>query len=387
MKSISTILILFLIVVSSFGQNSFNKYITLGDYWVGFCDTVIYNHDQSYSQYDYSGDAPLFVQIWHPIVKGTKGDHLSYHEFRVREVPQNLITVYDTLCNQMDKSFIDYNIAEDFLEYSPIDYGAHSPQDVLKAIKNYSTNSTYAPLSKNSDFPIIIYHHGAQGLSDENFIMAEYFASRGFIFISANYHLPFESLPYASTTGEINIESYPKRVTQFARLLSNNAELYYIGHSWGAQNGFRYLFEEGWATGFVSLETTIEFKSDTSKIKALWPHIYDLIVNQKKTYSLPILMIANTGEDKPFYFFESIGTNNLYFATARVEFGHESYTSAYHMRYLFNQSFPQPDAVEMREQLMLYNEHLKLIEAFLTSVHEKTALNNTPFEEIFYINE
>lgn len=57
------------------------------------------------------------------------------------------------------------------------------------------------------------------------------------------------------------------------------------------------------------------------------------------------------------------------------------------MRHLYNQTFPQPDSLEMREQLMLFNDHLKLIEAFTITVHEKTALNETSFEEIIYINE
>ena len=358
-----------------------------GAYSVGFCDTLLYNPDQPYSQYGYTGDAPLFVQIWHPIAPEQSGERLPYKAFRAREVTEQLQVVYDTLCLQMDKSFIDYNIAQDFVAYEPIDYTPHTAQDVLHAIGNYATQSIRAPLDKKSDFPIIVYHHGAQGLSDENFAMAAYFASRGYIFVSANYHLPFEKLPYASTTGSIDWESFPKRVTQFARQLTSNPALYFIGHSWGAQNGFRYLHEKGWATAFVSLETTIEFKSDTNKIKELWPPIYERIAIQKTTYPLPILMIANTGEDKPFEFFKSIGTNQLYFATAKVEFGHESYTSAYHMRYLFNQQFPQPDSTEMLTQLILYVKHLELIAAFLTAVEQNENVEIDKFRETFYLND
>lgn len=372
---------------TSIGQKSFNDFIDYGDYSIGYFDSLIYNSNQHYVQHGYSGDAPLFVQIWHPIDVAQSGRPLKFEEFRVRTVSKHLKTVYDTLCWQMDKSSIQYNISKDFVQYKPIDYSPYTIQDVLNSIKNYPTKSTFSPLKKRSDFPVIIYHHGAQGFSDENFAMAEYFASKGYIFVSANYHLPFENLTYASTTGSINYESFPKRVTEFARELTSNNELYYIGHSWGAQNGFRYLHEEGWADAFVSLETTIEFKDDTNKIKELWPPIFDLIATQEKKYPLQILMIANTGEDKPFEFFKPIGNDKLYFATAKTEFGHESYTSAYHMRHLFNQRFPQPDSVEMRDQIELYAEHLKLIEAFLTSVQQKTNLDKTRFGETFFINE
>jgi dienelactone hydrolase len=40
-----------------------------------------------------------------------------------------------------------------------------------------------AALSQGTSRPVIVCHHGSQGLSAENHLMAEYFASRGYGFV------------------------------------------------------------------------------------------------------------------------------------------------------------------------------------------------------------
>lgn len=382
-----TIILLLLFSSAIQAQDSFNKYIKLGPHGAGFCDSVIYNQDERYAQFSYEGKAPLFLQIWHPVQNDSSKKRLSLKEIRNASIPDPLIMVYDTLRKLMDKSFIDYNIKNDFVNYEPLDYTPFSVRDVLHSIHDYRTNSVAARLEKGSDAPIILYHHGAQGLSDENFAMAEYFASRGYIFISANYHLPFEGMIYGNASGIVDASSFPKTVTKFARQLTTSNKLYYIGHSWGAQDGFKYLHEDGWASAFISLETTIEFKDDTNKIKEYWPLIYDLIARRKTTYPMPMLLVANTGEDKPFDYFKNIGEQDVYFATAQAEFGHESYTAAFHMRFLYNELYPQPDSLEMLDQMQLYELHLKLIEAFIGSTQSNEALNTDEFADKFFINK
>lgn len=385
MKNI-VLLLLSCYVLNGSAQHSFYSLLPEGAYQVGFFDTLLLNQEQNYQQYSYSGAAPIFLQIWHPIDPSIKGKTLSYGDFRNRNLSKPLSIVYDSLCKQMDKSFIDYNILIDLINYQAIDYSPASPQRVLDTLKTFSTRSIYYPLKK-VDYPVILYHHGAQGLSDENFIMAEYFASKGYIFVAANYHLPFEGLPYAHTQGAYNSLSFPKTVNQFIKQLSNEQAIFYIGHSWGAQNGFRYLYEEAWAKAFVSLETTLEFRKDTTKLKEIWPDLYQLLSVKKQQYALPILMIANTKEDKAFDFFKQLGTQACYFASAKEEFSHESYTSAFLLRNLYNKRFPQPDAVPMQRQLQLYVRHLQLIEAFLLSVRERKELETAPFSNDFFIHK
>ena len=51
-----------------------------------------------------------------------------------------------------------------------------------------------------------------------------------------------------------------------AESLTRSNKLFYIGHSWGAQAGWYTLHEKNLADAFVSLETTIEFKTDTNEL-------------------------------------------------------------------------------------------------------------------------
>ena len=385
MKHLLTI-ILSLTSFISFAQDSFYDIIKLGKYNVGFCDSLIYCENQFYDQYEYAGGMPLFLVIWHPIEEKTDLQPLAFREFRNRSISSTLASVYKPLCLKMDSSFVWYNIVEDFVDFDSINYGQFTYFNVLDTLKNYKTKSYFNRIKKKSNYPVIIYHHGDQGLSDENFILAEYFASRGYIVVSSNYHLPYENYSYGSSGGSENDwTELPKRVTQFARTLTTSNEIYFIGHSMGAQKGFKYLYQTGWANAFVSLETTLELW-DSTKIKSSWPELSKLIKLHEKDYSIPILMIANTRKDKPFEFFTGITNTNTIHASAKEEFGHESYTAIYFLRYLYQNRFAQPDVKELKAQLDLYNEHLRLIECFITSVREKTEFDKDKFKEKFFIN-
>jgi dienelactone hydrolase len=358
----------------------------MGPYEPGYCDTLLYIEGLPYEQYGFSGPAPLFVQVWYPLEYQSSGNTLTYGDFRKRTLPDNLNLVYRELVQQMDASFISYNVQEAFGTYEEIDYGDLNYDEVLAGIKTYPSRSYDASFPARSGFPVIIYHHGSQGLSDENFIMAEYFASKGYLFVSANYHLSYEGLVYGLQESVRNNSTAIKTVIDFARTLTSSDHLFFVGHSWGAQVGWTFLYEPGWADAFVSLETTIEFKTDTNEIKDKWPFVYDVVKNRQEQFPIPILMLANTAQDRPFWFFEHSGTKEMIFASAKKEFGHESYTSAYLMRYFFREQFKQPDADLLEEQVRLYALHLVLIESFFNAVIEKGAFDKDAFRNSFYIN-
>ena len=150
--------------------------------------------------------------------------------------------------------------------------------------------------------------------------------------------------------------------------------------------GFTYLFDKNWASGFVSLETTIEFKTDSIEIKQKWPEVYKVIKTDERKYPIPVMLIANTTQNEKFSFFEPLGTKDVYHVARKNPFGHESYTAAFLMRILYNTTFPQPDSSIMKSQLILYNEHLKLIECFFNSVKEKKPLKCRNLINHFYFN-
>lgn len=279
-----------------------------------------------------------------------------------------------------------YNIIEDLVNYDSIDYGMHSYFDVLDTLLAYRTKSYFQKIVK-SDYPVIVYHHGGQGLSDENFVMAEYFASRGYIVVSSNFHLPFKHKIYGYEGYVFNDTELPKSVIQFAKTLTTNDQLYFIGHSSGAQVGFKFLHESNWADGFISLETTLEGR-DVAYLKSEdgWPKLSNIIDEHKLDYAIPILMIANTREQKSFPLFDELPNTQMIHVSQKELFEHESYVSENLMRYLYRDKFIQSDTVKLKTQLSVYSKQLKLYEAFLTGVENGKQMNTKEFEEDFFIS-
>ena len=380
----------FQLIISA--QGHFYEGLDFGDYNVAFSDTIIYDDSVHYKQYDYDGKAPLFVQLWYPTKNLKNQKPLTFEELRRKEVPKDLKDVYKALCAHMDTSFIDYNIKEDYPEYNMIDYGEYSYHEVLNKIKTCETRSFAQPLKEVVDCPVIVYHHGAQGLSDENFVMAEYFASKGFLVIAANFHLPYAGLGYGSvrysgsSPPPVEITN-TKALINFAKTISKNENIIYIGHSWGAQIGWIFLHEKEWVDAFVSMETTIEFQNEEAKIKEMWSDVYNALKVQKNQFSIPILLFANTRKDKPFDFFSNTSPKEMTFISAKEDFSHESYTSVYLMRYFFRDQFKQPDTEVMSRQIELYAKHIEIVEQFIESVLQNKTSDLSDYQTDFFIHK
>ncbi|MFY0690061.1 MAG: hypothetical protein JXQ90_23010 [Cyclobacteriaceae bacterium] len=378
-------------------RDSFYSRIEFGEHGVGFSDTVIFNSDirfsflpengASYTQYDYKGPTPLFLRIWYPIEE----HHLKplrFYELRNRKLPSELQSVYEPLVQKMDSAFIEYYIIDNYTpDNDSIDYGEYSYLDVFDTIKNYQTKSQYKKISDKLDFPVIVYHHGGQGEPDENFVLAEYFASRGYIVVSSNFHLPFENKWYGYDGKEFDEIALAKSVIAFAKTLTTSDESYFIGHSIGAQIGFKFLYQDNWANAFISLETTMEgFAADYLKSEEGWPEEANIIADHKLEYSIPILMIANTREQKSFPLFDELTNAQLIQVSQKKWFGHSSYCSVFLMRYLYRDIFSQPDNYLLGPNLELYAKQLKLYEAFLKSAESGQEFDGKEFEEDFYIS-
>lgn len=381
---------------NSIQRDSFYSRIELGEHGVGFCDTVIFNSDvrfsflpengDSYTQYDYKGPTPLFLQIWHPIEEQNLKP-LEFGEYRNRKLSSDLKSVYHPLVQKMDSSIIEYYIIEDYNYRDSIDYSQYSYYDVYDTLKNYQTKSQHKKISDKQDFPVIVYHHGGQGVPDENFVLAEYFASRGYIVVSFNYHLPFENKRYGYEGKNFEDTALAKSVIEFAKTLTTSDVSYFIGHSIGAQIGFKFLYQDNWANAFISLETTMEgFPADYLKSEEGWPEEANIIADHKLEYAIPILMIANTREQKSFPLFDELTNAQLIQVSQKKWFGHDSYVSASLMRYLYRDIFPQPDTALLESQLELYAKQLKLYEEFLNSVNSGQEFNAKEFEEDFFIS-
>jgi len=336
---------------------------------IGFANTLLFNDSLHYSAFGYKGPAPLFVQAWFPL-GGTIAAPLSrldpvalrFRELRAPALPTSLQRVYSELLLRMDSAFIEYCLRYPFDGDDAIDYAPFTEQQVKDSLLALGTHAYRAALPQGTSRPVILYHHGSQGLSDENVWMAEHFAENGFIFLSCNFHWPLEKAQYGTPLVWEPDRSSVRTMLRFARQLANGNKVFYIGHSWGAQEGWCTLHEPGLADAFISLETTMEWKTDSAEVREKWPHVLEAITTH--SYPMSILMVADTDGEPPFPMFADV-QGDVRYLDPKEPFGHESYTSAYLLRLAGEGRFALPDADILREQRRMYEALLNELLVFL----------------------
>lgn len=328
----------------------------------GFADTLLFSEGLPYSGSGYDGPAPLFVQAWFPLERGAVQPGLTFAQLRLRSLPDPLSRVYEDLCLRMDSAFLEYCIRYPFDGDELIDYAPLTEAQVKDSLFALPTHAHRSPIPRNTQLPVIVYHHGSQGMSDENAWMAEWFAENGFVFLSCNWHWPLEGAMYGTPIKWETDRSSIRTMLEFARRLNGGNKVFYIGHSWGAQEGWCTLHEPGLADAFVSLETTMEWKTDTAEVREKWPGVLEAITTN--TYTLPILMVADTDSLPPFPMFRGV-RGKVRYLDPKEPFGHESYTSAYLLRRAGEGRFALPDREAMDAQFDLHAAMLKELLAFL----------------------
>ena len=365
--------LLFLQSFASKAQNTLYDFIKLGDFQVGFKDTILIDKKYQYEAFDYVGMKPHFIQIWYPLTEKLKNpNYLKFKDYFEGTKIDKLINIQTKLKNHYQEAVIRDCIEENLTSAEANDFENLTYEDILKMIGETKTRSIIQNDFKPSQSPVIVYHHGAQSYSFENYAMAEYFASRGFIFIAANFHLPFENTIFGLKPFNKIIKDEEEQslntILEFAKSLTNSKSVFFIGHSWGAQMGLRTLDKDTIIKAFISLETTIEFKTDQEKIKEMWPEVFQKVITEKAKYPFPILFCAATGQAKPFPFFENINTPSVTFAPTKEEFEHNAYTSSFYLRLFLENNVKQTDKEILQDRLFLYVKHLSLIDDFIDGI-------------------
>jgi len=382
----------FLLFIQSFtanAQNSLYDFIKLGEFRVGFKDTIIFDAKFQYDAFDYAGMKPHFIKIWFPLTEKLKNpNYLKFKDFFEGTKTDKLMTIQTKLNNHYEETVIRDCIEENLASGEVNDFGNLTSDDILDMVSETKTKSIIINNFKSSKYPIIIYHHGAQSYSFENYAMAEYFASRGFIFIAANFHLPYENTTFGLKPFEKIIkneeEQSLKNILEYAKSITSSKSIFFIGHSWGAQMGLRTFDLDTTIKAFISLETTIEFKTNQQQIKEMWPEVFEKVITENVNYPFPILFCAATGQEKPFPFFENITAPSVTFTSTKKEFEHNAYLSSFYLRLFLDSKVKQTDREILQERLLLYVKHLELIDKFIKGILED---NNKPKIKTIFVKD
>lgn len=346
--------------------------IKLGNKKVGVIDTIIFDSKYKYEHFGYKGKKPYFIKIWHPIQKIQKNNYLKFKDLFVFKQNESLNTVQDSLELIYKKHFIKNYLVDNLKNGSENNFGEHTLENIFEIIGNLETRSIYYPIKENLNLPVIVYYNGSQGHPFENYLLAEYFASRGYIFIVTSFELQFPNLsfgilPYErfhSNESEDNL----KTIIQFAKTITKSSNIFFIGHSMGAQIGLRTFGQDSTIKGMVSLETSLEFKTDYIQINEMWPEVYKKIITEKVNYPFPILFCAATGETKPFNFLENVKSQQNTFISTVKEFEHNAYLSLFYLRCYLNTNVEQTDIDIIKKRLPIYVKHVETIYNFIEKI-------------------
>jgi hypothetical protein len=124
------------------------------------------------AEYEWGHHAPLFVQAWFPIEEQTTA-RLTYAQLRERRLTGPLQRVWQELVSRMDSAFIEYDLRYAFNSDSLIDYAPFTVEQVKDSLMALPTRAWRASLRMETARPVVVYHHGSGGFSDENAAMAE----------------------------------------------------------------------------------------------------------------------------------------------------------------------------------------------------------------------
>ena len=353
-------------------QENVYDYIKLGKYQVGIMDTIFFDSKYDYENCGYKGKKPYFIKIWHPIQNKLQKKYLKIKDLFVFKQNENLKGVKDSLELLYKKHYISEYLTENLENGSDNNYGKYSMENVFDLVEKIDTRSTSKPIKGKSNLPVIIYYNGSQGHPFENFLLAEYFASRGFNFVAASFELQFANMPFGMLPYDRfhsnEYEESLKTIIRFAQSITSSSDIFFIGHSMGAQMGLRTFGQDSTIKGMVSLETTIEFKTDYEQIKEMWPEVYKNIILDKVNYPFPILFCAATGESKPFNFLENVKSPQVTYAGTIKEFEHNAYLSLFYLRYFLDKSVDQTDKNIIKKRLPIYVKHIETIYNFIEGI-------------------
>jgi hypothetical protein len=357
-------------------KNNFEERLSFGQYEVGYKDTIVYDSSEIFSYNSYQGYKPYFTHIWYPCIKSnSESDHFKYTdywEFHTSKENEELLKMLMQI-------------------YSSQTFGSQNfPEIVLNQISSVNYR---APQLKNK-LPIILYHHGSQGIGIENNKLCEYFASHGYVVISPNFTLPSDIVPklipsslfkskfdLTNLNEEImskiddemsnaefrNIDFFLRAIKKLH--LSSNEKIIGIGHSHGAQ--LLFLSDRDKIDRLdkvIALHTMYE-EDKPSEICEIRPRDCEIIERNKDFFSTPKYFIAphffrNDSIHRPDFTFHQKIPNSV-FIELKAPIQHNAFVYDW---LIYNFSIGNTPKKAMFE----YNEILKLCLSIIKNKHLKT---------------
>lgn len=374
MKNYFVLLFSVTISVTVWGQQfPFWGHLKAGEFLVGYSDTITYNEHQSYTFQDYHGAKPYIVSMWYPLVSDANDAAIFYEDYFVQSLPNGLNALGDSLAQMQRTSLINYGIKNRLDAWEDRAYGDSEKQLLSKMIRT-QVNARKSAKRPTTKYPVVIYHHGMGGIRNENAVLFEYLASHGFIVLSSNYHWPNQSTVLVDLIDDLRF------VTNFTTTLPfvDETELYFLGHSWGAQIGL-ILNQSGDHPfkSFILLDNTLEALT-SQQVSRYYPELDSIFRNHPRDFKTKTYVVTSqktykedgeyvTTPEPKFESFKLLDIENFEFLVINESLSHEAFTSNGVIRNIFGDQIYMDDSASSATQ---YETYLELNQTLLNYFKE-----------------
>jgi len=353
-------------------QDKIFDFLTPGKYQVGLKVVQTYDYSRTFGPKIIENGVmknnarPMQILVWYPSTEN--GEKIAYKDY----ITLGLSEIDFTPISNEQKNRIIEMHKRNFLRR-----GADSAS--MTNVINRECFSAFNSTPAEGNFPLIIYSPGGNERCYENFILAEYLSSNGYIVASAaltgseTQLMNFELSDYELSVDDISfIISY---MHNFPHV--DNSKLGLIGFCYGSMINFMVANKNSNVDVLVDLFGANNIEKNRNEVE---DYRYMNLKNPKMAY----LQLAGSPEERDSYFFE----NYLYGDAYQARFdnvSHNAFTSNYiTWNHYFNDILPGGHSLQYRDTAVAcYTSICKLTLQMLNAYikNENSALsfmNNDP---------
>ena len=323
-----------------------------GNYQIGMLDTVIFKEDEIYTFENYKGGKPFLIKIWYPSEKTEAYQTMYFSELFTTEKNTNasIKSFRDTFNTLYLNYIMEYGILKNIGQG---DNPAPSPMldSAYAALLAAKTKTIYNAPKAPGRFPTVLYHHGYEAWGHDNYLLAEYLASHGYVVVTTNFEWLYSDNDFDE--GNENIRFMLDFISKSDFMEHSN--LYAIGHSWGAQALLYFdKLEEKPFQSIFSLHTTIEHV-DTVKIPKWWPELF-AVLSDTSRLTTPSYIFSPERPSNNFWAYRLNKNADFTYINAQHPITHEGFISLENFRYFLRSNYVFSDDSLLVKQFKAYQE-------------------------------
>lgn len=199
-------------------------------------------------------------------------------------------------------------------------------------------------------FPVVLYHHGAGGIPEENFVLAERIAAAGFVVLAETFDDP--TAPTAWSGHSLSSLRALDELRAFAATLEHARvdRVHAVGHSAGAQAVLAYAALGRPLVSVVSLDSTFEYLSIDERESPMATFLKE----ERRTSVIPTLIAAGVPSKNRDY--AKAMESAVVTEAAITGLSHEGFTALGQLAAAVGHDQSEPDSYE--ELTTLVVDHL-----------------------------